>query len=74
MRWRLKKRSGGFRKNGGDNPMPADVELFDMLRASVLEGMTTPQLLLEVERTRRMVVRVEEYVAVLLAVLGSRLA
>lgn len=52
--------------------MPADVNLFDMLRGGVLESMDMTRLLAELDRALRMQARVAEYTGVILDVLKSK--
>jgi hypothetical protein len=53
--------------------MPTNIHLFDMLQPGVLEGMTTIELLGELERVRQMEFKVNEYFETLLVILRQRL-
>ena len=52
--------------------MPADVELFDMLRPNVLEAMTTAQLMAELDRISAMYQRVNEYKSAVVGIAVQR--
>jgi len=54
--------------------MPADINTFDMLRPNVLQMMTEPQLLQELQRGLLMQARVNAYIDTVLRALETKAA
>jgi hypothetical protein len=52
--------------------MPADVDLFNMLRLNVLKSLTDDQLRQELARADKMQARVSDYACAVTTILASR--